>query len=122
MAEETEPVASPLVTESLTATVFGGEGDDTILLTRSMADIHFKAGDGTDTIIGGRQHHTLTFDEGLSAGDAVYKFEGEDLTIGFKGADDKVILKGWKSETSPSIQFSDGTTLSGADIQNAVAP
>ena len=102
------------------STIRGGAGDDLIDLSIASAAIHFNAGDGTDTVAGGSRFDTLVFGGGLTRENARYELNGDDLTISFEGADDKVVLKDWHQETSPAMMFSDGTILKGSDIQNLV--
>ena len=98
-------------------TIHGGVGNDTIYCKNSHADLHFNAGDGVDTITGGTLNN-IVFGESLSPENATYELTNNNLTIKFEGSGDQVILKGWGMETSPHMQFFDGTTITGADIQN----
>ncbi|MCP4550644.1 MAG: hypothetical protein GY834_01090, partial [Bacteroidetes bacterium] len=100
------------------ATIHGGAGNDVIDLEDSKATIHFKAGDGSDTISGAGRSASLVFSGGLSRENASFVLKDDNLTISFEGSGDQVTLKDWDIDTSPDISFSDGTSINGSEIKN----
>ena len=97
----------------------GGTGDDTYL---------FNLGDGVDTIddgagvLGGGND---TIELGVLRPNVLFTAQGEDLRIGFTQSAESVLVQGFLSaDTSRHIElvkFSDGSTMSYADIATLVS-
>ncbi|MEG3617993.1 calcium-binding protein [Magnetovibrio sp. PR-2] len=113
------------------ATISAGAGDDQIYLKGKDAVVHFNVGDGHDIIAGGRwgtalaQTHrissaTLSFGEGIEAEDLTFQASGNDLTIGFKDANDSLVLRDVQRHGIASMAFADGTVLRSEDISNFI--
>lgn len=75
--------------------IMGGAGNDTLRVGRGSDVIAFNAGDGMDTIYGGRDGgNTLSFGGGIRYSDLTLSKSGKDLVVS-TGAGEGVTLKNW---------------------------
>ncbi|ARU88632.1 calcium-binding protein [Pseudomonas sp. M30-35] len=114
--------ADDLVGSNLADTLQGNSGDDT-LSGGDGADVYLYArGQSVDTIYETNDGsvNTLKFIDGISPADIEFSADGaQDLRVNIKGATDGVILSGWFSTGTPSLQrieFIDGTVWTPAWI------
>lgn len=93
-------------------TLEGAGGDDIYLFGRNS---------GTDLIIDNSGNNSLLVTSGLSAEQLVFSKNANHLEISIANTTDKAIIQDWYSHTSnrlQQIQFSNGTTLLAAEIEN----
>jgi len=121
------------------STISGGQGDDTIRVGRD-AVIMFGRGDGVDVIEsqGGEPWHRklaqltgtplpntlnsarIVLGQGIAEGDLNFARHGDDLRIIVNGTDDGLVIRNAALYGVPSLQFPDGSALSGAEIWGRV--
>ena len=93
-------------------TLEGGGGDDIYIFGRNA---------GTDLIIDNSGNNSLLLTGGLSAEQLVFSKNGNHLEITIVNTTDKATIQDWYSNNSnrlQQIQFSNGTTLLAAEIEN----
>ena len=77
------------------AFIAGGAGNDILRVGSGNDVIAFNAGDGMDTVYGGRDGgNTLSFGGGIRYSDLSLSKSGKDLVVS-AGEDDRVVLKNW---------------------------
>jgi Ca2+-binding RTX toxin-like protein len=77
------------------AFIAGGAGNDILRVGSGNDLIAFNAGDGVDTVYGGRDGgNTLSFGGGIRYSDLSLSKSGKDLVVS-AGGDDRVVLKNW---------------------------
>lgn len=105
-------------------TLDGGKGDD-YLYGGAGNDIYiFEEGYGTDTIIDAEGVNTIFFRKGLHADQlAVCRTNWNDLTITFKGINDKLVIAGYftsESNRKFNVKFADGVQIAFDDADNPI--
>ena len=87
------------------ADIWGDKGNDTISVSYGSysANIHFKKGDGSDTIDGGynkTEAHTLVFDDVNADDITTYVSSGGDLTITYNNGQDHIYVEDYANYSS----------------------
>lgn len=113
----------------------GGAGNDTIYGSFGEDTYVFNLGDGHDLLIERRPNEaysnieptadTLSFGEGIAAGDLSFHRRGLDMIIEHANGTDSITVQNWFQEPSDHFKlehllFADGSSLSHADVENRV--
>lgn len=112
------------------AHITAGSGDDRVMV-EGGSTIHFNRGDGNDAIGGGEwgQAYTatdrlssslLSFGAGITAADLTLQRQGNDLLVSI--GSDSITLKDVQRHGVPNMTFTDGSVLSGAEVEAMVGP
>ena len=91
-------------------TIYGGNGDDTYIFDKNF---------GTDVVYDSCGANTIAFGEGIAIEELNVLRNGNNLELGIKGTEDKVILADYyygAAYQNFTYTFQDGTTLSNSDI------
>jgi len=114
----------------------GGKGNDEISGSLGNDTYIFNKGDGQDTITEWdpsmymfspqqeASHDVIQFGDGISKEDLVFRQIHTDLVIEIAGGTDKITVKNWFMGTEyykvNELQFTDGSVLSIADIEQSI--
>ncbi|MCX2766816.1 calcium-binding protein [Pseudoalteromonas sp. B530] len=118
----------------VSGTFEGGKGNDEIFGSLGNDTYIFNKGDGQDTIIEWdprmrKPQHEASYDviqfgEGIGKEDLVFRQVHTDLVIEIAGGTDKITVKNWFMGTEyykvNELQFTDGSVISIADIEQSI--
>lgn len=100
----------------------GGEGNDYLCGGAGNDTYIFNKGYGTDTINDGEGINTIVFGNGLYKDMmTVYRTNWNDLTVTFRGIEDKVVIQGYfgsENNRNFNVKFADGTSYKYDDEAN----